>query len=58
MKEQIGILVEVIPGDLPNKETVLVEVPVTLKTLDVTIADCVGTQTKVMVDIDADQGGC
>ena len=56
MKEQIGIsVVDVIPGDLPNKEMVLVKVLVTLEQLGVMIADCVGTRTMLMVDGDADQ---
>ena len=43
MKEQIGISVTVIPGDLQNKEMVFIETLVTLIDLDVMIAECVGT---------------
>ena len=43
MKEQIGISVTVIPGDLQNKEMVFIEILVTLIDLDVMIAECVGT---------------
>ena len=43
MKEQIGISVTVIPGDLQNKEMMFPNILVTLKHLDVMIADYVGT---------------
>ena len=43
MKEQIGISVTVIPGDLQNKEMVFTEILVTLIHMDVMIAECVGT---------------
>ena len=55
MKEQIGILVTVIPGDLLNKEIAYIDTLVTLVPMDVTNADCVGTLQ--VTDIDADQTG-
>ena len=43
MKEQIGISVTVIPGDLQNKEMVFIGILVTLIDLDVMHVECVGT---------------
>ena len=54
MKEQIGILVIVIPGDLLNKETAFLGELVTPEPLNATIADYVGIH-KELLDIDVDQ---
>ena len=55
MKEQIGILVTVIPGDSLSKEMACLEVLVTHVPMDAANADCVGTLQ--VTDIDADQTG-